>query len=165
VNDVGRQTKNDETGKTQVQFSQDKLSRSRHSQDLDTISLATGDKVDGAIIPSDLWSRAYREAINSMKDELDIAILEGKGIEQLFRELDDVEMQVNRESAFMKGVNCLRSLQVPLEKFKLALDLASPLTSLEPTTNAVFGVVRGVTAVSTIWNARENISALYERSC
>ncbi|KAL4920386.1 hypothetical protein BDW62DRAFT_16755 [Aspergillus aurantiobrunneus] len=148
ANDVGRQSLNNGTAEAQVLAGQGAISGLRHEQKLDTSHLAAGDEVDSATIPSDLWSTAYQEAVNGMKDEIDVTILEGKSIEQLFRELDNVEKQATSESAFVRGVNCLRSLQVPLEKFKLALDLASPLTSLEPTTNTVFGVVRGVTAIA-----------------
>ena len=61
-----------------------------------------------------------------------------------------MEKDTTQESAFLRGVKYLQSLQVPLERFKLALDLASPLTSIEPTTATVFGVVKGVTAVSSL---------------
>ena len=66
----------------------------------------------------------------------------------LFKELEDIDKEATEESAFLRGVEYLRSLQVPLERFKLALDLASPLTSIDPSSRAVFGVVSGVTAVS-----------------
>ena len=36
-----------------------------------------------------------------------------------------------------------------VERFKLALDLTSPLAYAEPATGAVFGVVSGVTAVGS----------------
>ncbi|KAK0740597.1 hypothetical protein B0T18DRAFT_212785 [Schizothecium vesticola] len=63
-------------------------------------------------------------------------------------QLEELDKDTVQESAFLRGVKYLHSLQVPLERFKLALDLASPLTSIEPTTSAVFGVVRGVTAIA-----------------
>lgn len=107
---------------------------------------------DNAIIvaSSDLWSAAYREAVESLGEEIDIAILKGKNVARLFEELEEIEKEVTHESAFLKGVKYLRSLQVPLERFKLALDLATPLASLEPTANTVVGITRGVTAVSPV---------------
>jgi hypothetical protein len=48
-------------------------------------------------------------------------------------------------------VRYLHSLQVPLDSFKLALDLVTPLTSIEPTAGMVFGIVKGVTAVSLLY--------------
>jgi hypothetical protein len=48
---------------------------------------------------------------------------------------------------FLRGLACLRELRVPLETFKLALDLATPLSRLEPTAATVFGLVSSVTAV------------------
>lgn len=99
---------------------------------------------------SDLWSAAFREAVDSLDKEIDVAILEGKNVEQLFRGLDEIDKEATQGSAFLRGVKYLHSIQVPLERFKLALDLASPLTSLEPTVTTVFGVVRSVTAVSSM---------------
>lgn len=96
---------------------------------------------------SDIWSAAYREAVESLGEEITTA-LSGKNAEQLFNELEDIEKEATHESAFLRGVQRLRSLKTPLDNFKLALDLASPLANLEPTASTVFGVVRSVTAVS-----------------
>ncbi|KAL4412143.1 ankyrin repeat protein [Colletotrichum abscissum] len=111
-----------------------------------TIMTERGIEVDGA--PSDLWSKAYQEAVQSMGQDVDVAILMGGNIAQLFKELERVDKDATDESAFLRGVRYLRSIQVPLERFKLALDLTAPLTALEPTTSTVFGVIRGVTAVA-----------------
>jgi hypothetical protein len=109
----------------------------------------TLDNVIGDVfIASDLWSAAFREAVASLGKDIDVAILEGKNVEQLFKGLDEIDKEATQESVFLRGVKHLHSIQVPLERFKLALDLASPLTSLEPTVTIVFGVVRSVTAVS-----------------
>lgn len=67
---------------------------------------------------------------------------------QLFAELDQLEREGMQESAFERGLRCLRSLQVPLERFKLLLDLASPLASIEPTATTVVGLLKGVTAIA-----------------
>ena len=107
-----------------------------------------GDDIGDVAITTDLWSAAFREAVESLGDKLDIAKLNRKHIEQLFRDLEEIDKEATQESAFLRGVNYLHSIQVPLERFKLALDLASPLTSLEPTAMSVFGVVSSVTAVS-----------------
>jgi hypothetical protein len=96
---------------------------------------------------SDIWSAAYREAVDSLGKDINIAILKGENVAQLFRQLEEIEKD-GQESVFLRGVKYLHSLQVPLERFKLALDLATPLTNIEPTTSTVFAVVRGVTAVS-----------------
>ncbi|KFH40613.1 Vegetative incompatibility protein HET-E-like protein [Hapsidospora chrysogenum ATCC 11550] len=100
------------------------------------------------IVPSDLWSAAYCEAIDRLGEDIDLAILQGKNVAQLFRALEGTEKEATQETAFLRGVSYLRSIQVPLERFKLALDLASPLTSLEPTTSTVTGVVRNVSAIA-----------------
>jgi hypothetical protein len=61
---------------------------------------------------------------------------------------------------FLRGVAYLRSIQVPLERFKLALDLASPLANLDPAASTVIGVVRSVTAVSV-----PSGYGIYEKEC
>ena len=103
---------------------------------------------DTAVVSSDLWSAAYREAVQNLGDQIDIATLEGKNVAQLFRELEDIEKEATHESAFLRGVRYLRSIKIPLERFKFVLDTASPLTSIEPTAATVFGLVRSVTVVS-----------------
>ena len=107
-----------------------------------------GDDIGDVAIMTDLWSAAFCEAVESLGDKIDIAKLNRKHIEQLFKDLEEIDKEATQESAFLRGVNYLHSIQVPLERFKLALDLASPLTSFEPTVMSVFGVVSSVTAVS-----------------
>ncbi|KAF4124384.1 hypothetical protein GMORB2_5050 [Geosmithia morbida] len=104
-----------------------------------------GDDTTGS---SDLWSAAYREAVESLKGDVDVVILNSNNVAQLFRKLDQLDKEANQESAFLRGVKYLQSVKVPLERFKLALDLASPLTNLEPTATTVFGVVRSITAIA-----------------
>lgn len=127
-----------------------------------TLDRLTRDGVDDGIIGSvldspDLWSAAYREAVENLGEELDIAILERKNVAQLFRELEEIGEEATHESAFLRGVKCLRSLQAPLERFKLALDLASPLTNLEPTVTTAFGVIKSVTVVSFVHNSKLHV--------
>jgi hypothetical protein len=95
----------------------------------------------------DVWSAAYREAVESLGEEIRNT-LSGKNAEQLFKEVEGIGNEKTHESAFLRGVQRLRFLKVPLDTLKLALDLASPLANLEPTASTVFGVVRSVTAVS-----------------
>lgn len=104
--------------------------------------------IDVVIVSSDIWSTAYREAVESLGKDINVAILKGENVAQLFKQLEEIDREATQESIFLRGVRYLHSLQVPLENFKLALDLASPLTNIEPTSTMVFGVVRSVTAVS-----------------
>ncbi len=123
-----------------------------YASDLEQMSIdrsTLGDDIGNVVVTSDLWSAAFREAVDSLGKDIDVAILKGKNVEQLFRDLEEIDKEATQESAFLRGVKYLHSIQVPLERFKLALDLASPLTSLEPTVTTVFGVVRSVTAVSS----------------
>lgn len=110
-----------------------------------------GVDLKAALVSSDLWSAAYREAVASLGENIDAAILKGENVAQVFKQLERIDKEANQESVFLRGVRYLSSLQVPLESFRLALDLAIPLTSIEPTAAMVFGVVKGVTAVSAPW--------------
>jgi hypothetical protein len=105
------------------------------------------DDTHSVVAPSDLWSEAYYEAVNSLGTDIDAAILMGSNAAQLFKQLEEIETETNQESIFLRGVAYLRSIQVPLERLKLALDLASPPSSLDAATT-VFGMVRSVTAVN-----------------
>ncbi|CAI7655744.1 unnamed protein product [Penicillium pancosmium] len=100
-----------------------------------------------ATVSTDIWSAAFREAVESLGEEIDVIALRGKNITQLFRDLEDIQKGETHDSAFWRGVKYLQSLRVPLETLKLALDLASPLSSLEPTAATVVGVIRSVVAV------------------
>jgi hypothetical protein len=106
--------------------------------------------IEVSIVSSDLWSAAYREAVNGLGKDINVAILKGDNVAQLFKQLESLDKDASQDSVFLRGVRYLHSLQVPLERFKLALDLASPLTSMEPTVATVFGVVKSVTAVSPL---------------
>ena len=111
-------------------------------------------KIGSTVVSSDLWSDAYREAIDRLGNDLDVAILMGGSVAQLFRRLEEMNKDATQESAFLRGIAYLHSIQVPLEKFKLALDLAAPLSKLDPTATAttVCGVLSSVTAVSIFPN-------------
>ena len=86
----------------------------------------------------------------SLSEAIDITILKGKSIEQLFQQLEEIDKESYKESAFRRGVKYLKKIEIPLQRFKLALDLATPLTDIQPTAATVFGVVKGVTAVSNM---------------
>ncbi|KAL8847007.1 MAG: hypothetical protein Q9221_007920 [Calogaya cf. arnoldii] len=100
-----------------------------------------------AAASTDLWSAAYREAVSSYGEEVKTIISKGGGIEKLFTSLEETHGKVAGDTLFGRGV---RRLQAPLRNFKLALDLASPLTSIEPTVSTAVGVVSSVTAPAQV---------------
>ncbi len=61
----------------------------------------------------------------------------------MLENIDNIEKDEVQQSAFLRGVKCLRAAKVPLESFKFALDLASQVANLEPIASAVLGMVRG----------------------
>lgn len=95
----------------------------------------------------DLWSAAYREAVESFRD-LDPTILEGNNVMQLFHLLEDAEQEATGDTIFQTGRKWLEKLETPLKALQIALDLASPVSSLEPTAATAIGVVKTVTTVS-----------------
>lgn len=104
---------------------------------------------DDTVVTSsaDLWSAAYREAVSSLGEEVKSVVLKGERIEMLFASLEETNGELAGHSLFRRGA---QRLQEPLKNFKLALDIASPLTSIEPTASTAIGVVRSVTAVSLL---------------
>lgn len=147
VSDLTRESTTTRADETPIQTDKSALQTSDFEQNCTTWS-TLNDDIGTVAVPSDLWSAAYHEAVHNLGKDIDVAILKGKNVAQLFRELEEIDKDATQESAFLRGVRYLHSIQVPLERFKLALDLASPLTSFEPTATTVFGVVRSVTAVS-----------------
>ena len=132
-----------------TQTDQSALHASRPGQN--SVNRSTrGNVIDSITVSADLWSAAYREAVDSLGDDIDVAILKGDSVAQLFKELEDIDREATQKSAFLRGVECLQKIKVPLERFKLALDVASPLSNIDPAATAVFGVVKGVTAVSLL---------------
>lgn len=121
------------------------LHRESFKRSLTTRRLSNG--TSSIIASPDIWSAAFCEAVESLREEIDFIALKGKNIIQLFRDLEDIGKKETYDSAFLRGVKYLQSLQVPLEIFKLALDLASLLSSLKLTAVIVVSVVRSITAV------------------
>lgn len=101
---------------------------------------------DAIHVASDLWSLAYREAVESLGKDLNAAVLNGNNVAQLFKQLGELDSDVTQDSAFLRGVKYLRELRVPLERFKMALDLSAPLTKATPLIGTACGIVQGVTA-------------------
>lgn len=160
ASDAPRESTNTGNDDAQIQTGQITLHRKSLERNLTTDRSTLGDGTDNVIVSSDLWSAAYREAVESLGEEIDIAALEGKKVAQLFKELEELENGATHESAFLRGLKRLRDLEPALQKLKLALDLASPLANLEPTARTVVGVVSSVTAVSS---THENMTHTYFR--
>ncbi|RAO65428.1 uncharacterized protein BHQ10_001440 [Talaromyces amestolkiae] len=145
VPDVGTKVKKTESQPSQSTSLPKKIESSVAATKPTKVKL---DDIDGGIVGSDLWSAAYREAVESMQDEMDITILKGSSVAQLFEKLEEIDKDVNQKSAFVRGMEVLKKAKKPLENFKLALDLASPLAELEPVATTVVGVLKGVTAIA-----------------
>ncbi|KAK5207557.1 hypothetical protein LTR41_006601 [Exophiala xenobiotica] len=106
---------------------------------------------------TDMWSAAYREALSAYGDEVASVISKGDRIESLLTNLQETNEELAGDSLFRRG---LRKLQAPLKNFKLALDMASPLASIEPTASTAVGVVTCVTAIAIgICGAGDSLNA------
>lgn len=150
ASDVHRGSIKNRNNEAHIKNSQGSLRWNSVRRNLTIDQLTFGDDIGSVTASTDLWSAAYREAVESLGEEIDIATLHGKNVSQLFREPARIDEELIDDSAFLKGLGYLRSIQIPLERFKLALDLASPLTNLEPTATTVCGVVRNVTLVCAV---------------
>ncbi|KAI1846709.1 hypothetical protein JX266_007282 [Neoarthrinium moseri] len=107
------------------------------------------DHIDAESLALDIWSAAYREAVENSPDErIQKLILKGENAGQLLRQLEHDEDGLVENSLFRRGIHCLKTVQGPLENLKLVLDVASPLTSIEPAVGTAFGVLKSVTAVA-----------------
>ncbi|KAI7326164.1 hypothetical protein KC326_g350 [Hortaea werneckii] len=117
---------------------------------------------------ADIWTAAFHEAVEKVGEDIDQAIIKGKDAEQLLKELERLDMDSSQRSAFSRGHEFLKTLQVPLQTFKMGLDLASPFTAIEPTTSVVVGVLRAVTAMAitlagTKPDLAESVAAMLEQ--
>ncbi|EEA22900.1 hypothetical protein TMatcc_001762 [Talaromyces marneffei ATCC 18224] len=112
-----------------------------------TESLPSNDNTGRVSAPSDLWSVAYREAVESFGKELDVAILEAGSVMELFTNLEEIEKGITQKDTFVRRLGYLQSVQGPIETFKLALDLASPAANINLTASTVVGIVKNVTEI------------------
>ncbi|KAI7552573.1 hypothetical protein KC331_g1796 [Hortaea werneckii] len=130
---------------------------SRHSDDVRSTAWS-----------ADIWTAAFHEAVEKVGEDIDQAIIKGKDAEQLLKELERLDMDSNQRSAFSRGHEFLKTLQVPLQTSKMGLDLASPFTAIEPTTSVVVGLLRAVTAMAitlagTKPDLAESVAAMLEQ--
>lgn len=98
----------------------------------------------------DLWTAAFREAIETFEPKLDVAQLADANVERMLHDLELIDRLNNDDSIFQRGLEHLRRVKGPLENLKLALNLAEPLVSFEPVAATVIGVVRSVTTVCSV---------------
>lgn len=134
------------TTATRVESNREDPDRSGSSQPCQKPSL--DDVNEPSLFSPDVWSFAFREALNSVGSDIDVAILQGENATTLLKGLQDLDRESSQESAFRRGVEHLQRLKIPLETIKLALDIATPVAAIEPTASMAIGVVRSVTAVS-----------------
>ena len=64
-------------GSTNVMDDEAQVQSNNIGQSLSNDDLPSNYDIDGASAPSDLWSVAYREAVESLGEEIDVAILKG----------------------------------------------------------------------------------------
>ncbi|KAK1139007.1 hypothetical protein N8T08_001586 [Aspergillus melleus] len=97
-------------------------------RDADRLTLR--DDMGRVIVATDLWSAAYREAVESLGEQMDIATLQGKNVAHLFKELEDMTEEITHESAFMRGVKYLRSIQIAISLATADSDFAKQITEM-----------------------------------
>ena len=78
--------------------------RAKHPEHTSAHWLPSSKEVGSITGRSGIWSAAYREAINSLGEDLDVAILMGNNATQLFKELEAIDNDASQHSAFLRGV-------------------------------------------------------------
>ncbi len=69
----------------------------------------------------------YLEAVCSLREDIDFAILKCKNVAQLFKDLGEIDKEATQEFAILRYLKYSHSMHLLLEIFKLALDLSTPL--------------------------------------
>ncbi|TPX15039.1 uncharacterized protein E0L32_004869 [Thyridium curvatum] len=94
----------------------------------------------------DIWSAAYREAILTFDSSQRSLLLAGSR-ETFFQLMENLQGDVGGGSTLSRG---LLHMKGPLERLNMALDVAKPLTSLEPTQalSTAVGIVQTVIKAS-----------------
>ena len=95
----------------------------------------------------DIWSTAFQRAVHNLEGSIELTILEGSNIRHLFEELENLSNDAVKQSAFLRGLAHLRSAKMPLERLKRLLDIANPVTNIEPRVATAFGVVKSIITV------------------
>lgn len=81
--------------------------------------------------PTDFWSAALLETIDTLKPTMGVYQITSKTITQLLDEPGAFDKPYHLYTAFQRGLDHLRNVKGPLRDFKLALDFVSPLLSFE----------------------------------
>lgn len=119
---------------------------------VDEIEIERNEQPGGIIantgVHSDVWSKAYQEALKKMGDNIDVAMLASKNAERMLEDLGELCTEAGEKSAAMKGIAKLKSIKPALEKLKFVVEVASPLGDIHPAASTALGVVKSVITVS-----------------
>ncbi|SPO00078.1 uncharacterized protein DNG_02930 [Cephalotrichum gorgonifer] len=125
------------------------VSEQPDSQNVVVVSRAGPDSTGGTVFKAeaddDIWSVAYREAVERLDEDKREIVTKGERIDELFKRLRESDADNADHSLFRKG---LSKLQKPLQYVKLAVDLAQPLLALEPAAATATGAVKSFTVVA-----------------
>lgn len=70
---------------------------------IDRSYLHVANSINVSRVPSDLWSSAYREAVGKLGKDVDVSILNGESVAELFMQLEELDKDNVQESAFLRG--------------------------------------------------------------
>lgn len=106
--------------------------------------------IESDLAHSDQWTAAYRKAVASLSEDERTLVTKGRDIVELFENLSEANHAQKSESTFRR---VLEKVQKPMQYLDQSLDLAKPLTSLDPSAGTAFGIVHSVTLVSqnSVW--------------
>lgn len=92
MSDRSRESTTTRADEAQIQTDQSALQTSDLEQNF-TDRSTFDDDTGSVVVSSDIWSAAYREAFHNLGKDIDIAILKGKNVAQLFRELEEIDQE------------------------------------------------------------------------
>lgn len=94
-----------------------------------------------------IWSVAYRDAIQKLDEDKREMVLRNQNLDQLLKDLGERDAESAENSLFRKG---LKKVQKSLENVKLAVDIAQPFIGLEPVAATATGAVKSFTIVGVL---------------
>ncbi|KAJ6787705.1 hypothetical protein PWT90_10410 [Aphanocladium album] len=100
-----------------------------HPEDDETLQLSD-QTLPETVAHSDVWSKAFQEALKNMGDDIDATILDGESAQNMFRELEKLCKTAGEGSAAS------------------IVELASPLGAINPVASTALGVVKSVVTIA-----------------
>jgi hypothetical protein len=97
------------------------------------------------VVGNDMWNNAFRRACECRSAEEREKLAQTTDIRDLFESLQKEDKEHEEASLFQRGVNMVGPV---LNRLNFLLNLADPVSSIEPSASSALAIVKMVTAVS-----------------